>query len=271
EAITQNDSLALLIVNNTNRIFKIDLFSHRHNIGQAPVELVYEQASEPNRRFTGISVHNGFDYYVTVVDSSVAPILSQIYDFTGRNTWKGPLPLYPNGSGLFSALVPTGIISLREQYLDISSKENTMAFIFCQSGSFPQANLYNYYKVQYISTSLFEGQEVLTPRTDLTGTPEEEYLYYYDKFYLPEDVALDYGGNIFVVDAGSEDGSHAPGFYRFGPTGQQQQAVIGFGSGDYQFRSPRGIAVTRNTENQTVYVSDSGNDRILQFKLSRDL
>ncbi len=271
EAITQNDSLALLIVNKTNKIYKIDLFKFQHNIAQAPVEVVFEQSSEPTRQFTGISVHNGFEYYVTVVDSSASPILSQIYDFYGNNVWKGPLPLYTNGSGLFSALIPTGITSLREQYLDISSRENTLGFIFCQSGSYPPANLVNYYKVQYITTTIFEGQEVLTPKTDLSGTPEEEYLYYYEKFYLPEDIALDYGGNIFVVDAGSPDGVHLPGFYRFGPTGQQQQAVVGFGSGDYQFKTPKGIAVTRNTDNQTVYVSDTGNNRILQFKLSRDL
>ncbi|WP_456406276.1 hypothetical protein [Caldithrix abyssi] len=271
EAITQNDSLALLIVNKTNKVYKIDLFKHDHHIDQAPVEVVFEQSSEPTRQFTGISVHNGFEYYVTVVDSTVSPVLSQIYDFYGNNVWKGPLPLYANGSGLFSALIPTGITSLREQYLDISSRENTLGFIFCQSGSYPPANLFNYYKVQFITTVLFEGQEVLAPKTDLSGTPEEEYLYYYEKFYLPEDVALDYGGNIFVVDAGSPDGVRLPGFYRFGPTGQQQQAVVGFGSGDYQFKNPKGIAVTRNTDNQTVYISDTGNNRILQFKLSRDL
>ncbi len=271
EAITQNDSLALLIVNKTNRIFKIDLVKHQHQINQAAVEVVFEMSSEPTRQFTGISVHNGFEYYVTVVDSTVSPVLSQIYDFYGNNVWKGPLPLYSNGSGLFSALIPTGITSLREQYLDISSRENTLGFIFCQSGSYPPANLFNYYKVQYITTTLFEGQEVLTPKTDLSGTPEENYLYYFNKFYLPEDVALDYSGNIFVVDAGSPDGEHIPGFYRFGPTGQQQQAVIGYGSGDYQFKTPKGIAVTRNSDNQTVYVSDTGNNRILQFKLSRDL
>jgi len=271
EAITQNDSLALLIVNKTNRIYKIDLVKHQHQINQATVEVVFEMSSEPTRQFTGISVHNGFEYYVTVVDSTVSPVLSQIYDFYGNNVWKGPLPLYSNGSGLFSALIPTGITSLREQYLDISSKENTLGFIFCQSGSYPPANLFNYYKVQYITTTLFEGQEVLTPKTDLSGTPEENYLYYFNKFYLPEDVALDYSGNIFVVDAGSPDGEHLPGFYRFGPTGQQQQAVVGYGSGDYQFKTPKGIAVTRNSDNQTVYVSDTGNNRILQFKLSRDL
>ncbi len=271
EAITQNDSLQLLIVNKSNKIYRIDLYKYQHRIDQAPVEVVFEQSSEPTRQFTGITIHNGFEYYVTVVDSTVSPILSQIYDFEATHRLKGPLPLYPNGSGLFSALIPTGIVSLREQYLDVSSREKTQAFIFCQSGSYPPANLFNYYKVQYITTTLFEGQEVLVPKTDLSGTPEEDYLYYFDKFYLPEDVALDHAGNIFVVDAGKPDGSRAPGFYRFGPTGQQQQAVVGFGSGDYQFKTPKGIAVTPNTINQTVFVCDTGNNRILQFMLAKDL
>ncbi len=272
EAISQNDSLDLLIVNKTNRIYKINLVKSQHRINEAKVEIAFEQSSEPTRQFTGISVHNGFEYYVTVVDSSVSPVLSQIYDFFGNNKLKGPLPLYANGSGLFSALIPTGIVSLREQYVDVSSsKEDTRAFIFCQSGSYPPAKLFNYYKVQFITTVMFEGQEVLSPKTDLTGTPEEDYLYYYDKFYLPEDVALDRAGNIFVIDAGSPDGSHVPGFYRFGPTGQQQQAVTGFGSGAYQFKTPKGIAVTPNTIQQTVYIADTGNNRIVQYKLSKDL
>ena len=272
EAVTQNDSLDLLIVNKTNRIYKINLIKHNHRIGEAEAQVVFERSSEPTRQFTGISVHNGFEYYVTVVDSSVSPIFSQIYDFWGNNKLKGPLPLYANGSGLFSALIPTGIVSLRELYVDVSSsREGTRAFIFCQSGSYPPANLFNYYKVQFITTVMFEGQEVLAPKTDLSGTPEEDYLYYYNKFYLPEDVALDRAGNIFVVDAGSADGSHVPGFYRFGPTGLQQQAVTGFGSGTRQFKTPKGIAVTPNTIQQTVYIADTGNNRIVQYKLSKDL
>ena len=276
EAITQNDSLQLLIINKTNKIYRIDLFRHNHIINQAPVEIVHEQATQPNKKYTGISVFQGFRYYVTVIDESVNPVQSQIYSFSAVNAWQGPLPLYTSGTGLFSALLPTSIISVREQYRDISARENTLAFIFTQTGFWEPANLFNYYKVQYITTTIFEGQEVLIPRTDLTGSPEEDYLYYYDKFYNPEDIALDYAGNMFVVDAGPpedklQETGKEPGFYRFGPTGLQLQAVVGYGSGDYQFKNPKGIAVSPSTELQIVYVADTGNNRILQFRLSTDL
>jgi len=272
EAITQNDSLQLLIVNKSNRVYRIDLFQYQHRIAEAPVQVVYEQSSQPDRQFTGISVHEGFEYYVTVVDYSVSPALSQIYDFYGNHTRKGPLPLYTNGTGLFSALLPTGIVSLRERYLDIASREDTKAFIFCQTGSLPSLNLFNYYKVQYITTTTFEGQEILTPKTDLTGSPESDYIYYYEKFFNPEDITIDFAGNMFVVDAGSDEaGGHAPAFYRFGPTGLQLQAVIGRGSADYQFSQPKGIAVTPNTERQVVFIADTGNNRIVQYQLAKDL
>lgn len=272
EAITQNDSLQLLIVNKTNKIYRIDLFKHQHNIAAAPVEIVYEQSSQPNRQFTGIAVHEGFWYYVTITDFSTTPVYSQIYDFDSKNIYRGTILPYNTGTGLFSAVLPTAIISLRERYLDISSKEDTKAFIFCQTGFVPNSNLFNYYKVQYITTTMFEGQEVLTPKTDLTGIPDSNYIYYYDKFYNPEDVAIDLAGNMLVIDAGSDqpDGRQ-PGFYRFGPTGLQLQAVKGYGDGAYQFKSPKGIAVTPNTERQTVFIADTGNNRIVQYKLAKDL
>lgn len=271
EAISQNDSLQLLIVNKTNKVYKIELYEHNHQISDAPVEIVYEQASKPFRKFTGISVHAGFEYYVTVIDESVDPVESQIYDFYGNHNCKGPLPLNPTGTGLYSALLPTSIVSLRERYLDISSSEDTPAFIFSQTGFLKEFNLFNYYKVQYITTTFLEGQEVLTPNTSLVGSA----LYDYEKFYNPEDVAIDLNGNIFVVDAGSsmdslDTDNHEPGFYRFGPTGMELQSVAGFGSGKYQFNNPKGIAISPNRELQIVYIADTGNNRIVRYQLSTD-
>jgi hypothetical protein len=271
EAITQNDSLQLLIVSKSNKVFKLDLFAHNHNIASVPVEQVWEEQSYPNRQYTGISVHNGFEYYVTVIDESAAKPKSLIFDFYGNHLPKGPLPLNESGTGLFSALLPTSIISLREQYLDISSKEDTPAFIFTQTGFWEPLNLFNYYKVQHITTTVFEGQDVLTPNTSLVGTE----FYDFEQFYNPEDAAIDNNGNIFIIDKGSaDDGAgtvdNIPGFYRFGPSGRKLQSVTGYGPGAYQFKSPKGIAVSPSNELQKVYIADTGNNRIVQYQLSTD-
>lgn len=280
EAITQNDSLQLLVVNKTNAIFRIDLNKHNLIIGDTPIDTVYQQTTEPSRQFTGITVHNGFEYYVTVVDTADSSFnfveFSFIYDFNSNNTLKGPLPLNVNGTGLYSAIVPTGIVSLRERYLDISPPQaKTPAFMFCQKGR--TSLLTNNFKVQSVTTTIIEGGVTLIPNTSLIGSD----LYDVDRYYFPEDITLDRNGFIFVLDKGRsitdpDTTKPLPGFYRFtsfgnSPLRNKQQGVLGIGSGSNQFNNPKGIAVLPFEEIQIVYVADTGNNRILMFKLSTQL
>jgi len=272
EAVTQNDSLALLIVNKTNQVFKIDLFKANHIIADAAVEIAYTQVSEPTREFTGISVHKGFEYYVTVVDvadsSENYKEFNFIYDFTVNNTLKGTLPFFINGTGLYSALLPTAIVSIRERFLDISSKsEDLPDFWFTQTGR--TKLLSNSFKIQSVSSYLFEGQYNIKANTGLIGSA----IYNSAQYWNPEDIALDRQGYIFVVDAGrdiadTDTTKPAPGFYRFSSAGTMLQSVIGIGSGDRTFNHPKGIAVSPFIEDQTVYVADTGNNRIMLYKLS---
>jgi hypothetical protein len=269
EAVTQNDSLQLLIVNNTNAVFKIDLFAANHQIGQAPVEKVFEQTSRPTRKFTGISVYNGFEYYVTVIDtadsSTVFKEFSFIYDFNADHTLKGPLPMNVNGTGLFSAIVPTAIVSIRERWLDISSTaEKSPEFYFTHIGRTSQLPPNNF-KLQHITTAIREGDVVLVPNTGLIG----QDIYSFDNRANLSDVALDRSGFVFVVDAGGS--GTLPGFYRFSQQGTLLQSVVGEGNGEKEFRNPSGIAVLPFLEQQIVFVSDTENNRILRFKLSTDL
>ena len=276
EAITQNDSLQLLIVNNSNVVYRIDLFKYAHDIAAASIDTVFHFASEPTRQFTGISVHNRFEYYVTAIDVADSSTnfreFNFIYDFTGRHTLKGPLPLNVNGSGLYSAILPTSVLSLRERWLDISvSNEDTPAFYFTQIGR--TSLLENNFPFQHVTTVIVEGDEMLTPNISYVGTD----LYGFGKFRNAEDAAVDRSGFIFVLDGGralsDPDTTHpAPGFYRFSSTsGKQLQTVTGLGSGILQFNHPRGIAVLPDVEGQIVYVADTGNNRIMMFQLSTDL
>ena len=219
EAISQNDSLQLLIVNKTNAIFKIDLFEYNHNISDAPIEMVFEEKDEPSYQFTGISVHNGFQYYITIIDVADTAVVrnsSFIWDFLPTHKPLGPLPLNTEGSGLFTALIPTSIISMRERWLDINSAlETTPAFLFTQHA---KTSLYeNFFKVQHISTGIVEGDIILVPNTGYIGRS----IYDADLIYSPEDIAIDKSGFIFVIDQGN---AINPGsFFRFSVSGDVQQ------------------------------------------------
>jgi len=274
EAITQDDSLNLLIVNKTNMILQIDLFKSNHIIADAVVETVYTQVSEPTRQFTGITVHDGFDAYVTVIDpADSADIYKEfnfIYDFNEKHNLKGTLPFYVNGTGLYSAILPTSIVSIRERWVDISNtSEDLPDFWFTQTGK--TAMLSNSYKVQNVSSYLFEGQYNIKANSGLIGTD----IYSTSLYYNPEDIALDREGFIFVVDAGRDTADldttkAAPGFYRFSSAGAILQSVIGLGAGEKSFYNPKGIAVSPFKDEQVVYIADTGNNRIMLFKLSTD-
>jgi DNA-binding beta-propeller fold protein YncE len=93
------------------------------------------------------------------------------------------------------------------------------------------------------------------PRTDSTE------LYFPAMFGLAEDVAVDEYDNIYVVDAGRHS------VLKFNHNGRLLLRFGSFGSGNKEFKRPKGIAYY----NKTLYVADSGNNRIVRFQLSTDI
>jgi len=80
-------------------------------------------------------------------------------------------------------------------------------------------------------------------------------------FGLAEDVAVDEFDNIYVVDAGRHS------VLKFKYDGRLLLRFGSFGSGNKEFNQPKGIAYY----NKTLYVADTGNNRILRFQLSTDI
>src|SRR5215831_6638944 len=76
------------------------------------------------------------------------------------------------------------------------------------------------------------------------------------QFYGPYDVAVDAGGNVYVVDSGNER------IQKFTSTGTYITKWGTEGSGDGEFFQPSGIAVDASGY---VYVSDLNNNRIQKF------
>ncbi|MCI0692408.1 hypothetical protein L0337_10450 [candidate division KSB1 bacterium] len=245
-ALTQDSKLNLLIVSGSNKIYRINLVAARHQIAAAPVELVFHEVDNPDRRYTGIAavlvtIQNRatLGYYVAATGDdkrdNQALIFPEEFDIRVPNAAN----LEPNGLGILSASSPSGITTLRDFSAD---------FIFCMIGE-------NSFKVQWITPGEFGFTARLNPAQ---GNFD---LFEPGKFSQPEDVTVDTEGNIYAVDAGLDY------LFKFSAAGKEQHSFGGTGSGEKQFQQPSGVGFF----DKTLYVADTGNDRIVRFKLSTDI
>ncbi len=82
------------------------------------------------------------------------------------------------------------------------------------------------------------------------------------EFGLPEDITTDPNRNIFIIDSGRDS------LYKFNSLGKLlRESFGGNGSGDNQLSGPKGVAFF----NRVLYIADTGNNRIVRYKLSTDL
>ena len=147
-------------------------------------------------------------------------------------------PAIPEGYDLGRTAYPLGIFTYLTQ--------TGFNLIFCQSS--------DYYSVQLLAWNGKDFSLVIPP----TGYPD---IYLQPTFEQPEDVVMDEYGSIFVVD--SEKNS----VLKFSRNGVRILSFGTHGTGEKQFRNPKGIAYV----NKIVYVADTGNNRILRFTLSTDI
>jgi hypothetical protein len=249
-ALTQDPKLRLLIVTDSNTIYRIDLVAVSHDIGAADPELVFEEVDNPDRRYTGISSlvrtdtqgNIVFSYYVTATgfDARDNQVLIFPEDFDVRVP--SAVNLEPLGLGILSAAEPSGVTTLRDFNID---------FIFCMVGQ-------NSFKVQWLTGGEFGFTTKLSPAD---GNFD---LFQAGKFVTPEDVTVDLEGNIYVIDAEQDF------LYKFSAQADEQQSFgdpLELAGPGGQFNRPEGVAEF----NKTLYIADTGNNRILRFKLSTDV
>lgn len=246
--LTQDSKLNLLIVTDTNKIYRINLVAIQHDIAVAPVELMYEEVDNPDRRYTGIlpflksfQGETVIEYFVSATgnDTKDNQILKFPEDFFVEIIPGEGATLTANGFGMLSASSPSGLTAIGNFSED---------FIFCMVGQ-------NNFKVQWLTPSEFGYVALLNPAN---GNFD---LFEPGKFSAPEDVTLDEQGNIYIVDADLDR------MFKFSASGDELQSFGVSGDGERQFNGPHGVAFF----DRTLYVADTGNNRILRFRLSTDI
>lgn len=259
-ALSQDYSLNLIVcaqfdTNSTtySAVYKIDLFNSGHILENAPLKRILPQTpqdfSRNDRIYTGAAVFSDNMFYISRTgpinsspvdpDNSILQFEKKIrYDGLVIDTLIGRIPnIEPEGSGLVSANIISSLTSFNRNNIDI---------IVTLIGS----NSFKVQWLQYVVTPLdSKYQSVLSPLSSDLMT--------IDKFGKPEDADIDEYGNIYVAD------SEKDSIYKFNSFGDELES---FGGREF-FNSPHSVAVFDNT----LYVLDTNNDRIVRFILSTDL
>lgn len=260
-ALAQDYQLNLIvcgqdIINNVtvSAVYKIDLVSANHNIQNANVKRLLPQTDFLNSldlrvEYTGACCFYDNSFYIarkgpsntSFVDPDNSIIIFQkkiLQDGSKIDTLIGRLPqIEPLGTGLLTANNISSITSFKR-------KNNDFITTFTGNTSF---------KVQWLYYNL---------NTEIPGyfnklSPTSASIMKVNRFVKPEGCTIDYNGNIFIVD------SEKDSVYKFNSYGDELQS---FG-GKEIFNNPFGASFF----DKTLYITDTGNNRILRFILSTDI
>jgi hypothetical protein len=232
-------------------VYKLDLVSVSHQISIAPITRLLPRANDLNRplvEYTGACVFYNNMFYIarkgpnnsSFVDPDNSILIFVPNEISGNDTLVGRVPnIDPLGQGPVSAYDISSLTSFNNQSIDI--------VLTLTGGTSFKANWLHYQVTpidqKYVSNFSPNSVELVVP----------------NKFDKPEGSALDNSGNIYIADAGKDS------IFKFNSFGDELQSFGG--SGTTTFNEPNGVAFF----NKTLYVADTGNNRILRFILSTEI
>jgi DNA-binding beta-propeller fold protein YncE len=232
-------------------VYKLDLVSVNHQLEIAPIKRILpklQDFTQPLREYTGAAAFFDNKYYISrkgpnnsnLIDPDNSVLIfvqKRLEDGTTVDSLIGRVPLLdPTGSGINSANKISSLTSFNLRNFDM---------ILTLTGD----NSFKTQWLQFVETPDFAGYVIAL-------APLQSDLMIPSIFDRPEGAAVDNSGNIFVADAEKDS------IFKFNAFGDELES---FGGSDL-FNQPYGVSVF----NETVYVADTGNNRILRFKLSTD-
>lgn len=248
----QFDTLINGLMQTYSAVFKLDLVSVSHQIELAPVKRILprpQDLTQPLREYTGACVFYDNSYLVSrkgpnnsnLIDPDNAVLIfiqKKLSDGTYKDSLVGRVPLLdPTGTGIMSANQISSLTSYNSRTFNLNL-------------TLVGDNSFKFQPLEFISSPDFTGYRIaLQPLVSDLMQP--------GVFVKPEGSALDNSGNIFIADAEKDS------VFKFNAYGDK---LLSFG-GTENFNQPHGVAFF----NKTLYVADTGNDRILRFILSTEL
>jgi hypothetical protein len=234
-------------------VYKLDLYAVGHQIGEAtPVRLLPRASdlNKPLRKYTAVTTFYDNTFYI----ARTGPDNSSTFDPDNSILIGAPKSMYGGGEG--------DTIIGRVPNIDPVSSGLVTANGISSLTSFDKRNIN--LVVTLTGNTNFKAQQwnyIITPL-------EEKYVSRFspsdsvdfiipNRFAEPEGCTIDPSGNIFVVDAGKDS------VFKFNAFGNERES---FGGPDV-FNQPHGVAFF----DRTLYVADTGNNRILRFILSTDV
>lgn len=263
-ALTQDFQLNLIVcaqfdtlINGSNvtysAVFKLNMFKAQHHIENAKITRILPNTSfdfsRSDREYTGVTTFFDNSFYIArrgPSNGNIDPDNSilifhkkKLSDGSKIDTLVGRVPqLKPIATGFMSADNITSLTSYSGNRYDL---------IVTIMGE----NSFKTKVLDYVQTEDFIGYQ----RRFSTNNPPA--IQKVGRFERPEGTAIDNYGNIFVADAVKDS------IFKFNSYGEELES---FG-GSNVFNSPHAVAYF----NKTLYVADTGNNRILRFVLSTDV
>lgn len=234
-------------------VYKINLAAANHQLENAPTTMLLPRTVDlnfPLRKYTGVTAFYNNTFYVarqgpsnsSIFDPDNSILIFHPKSFYGKgegDTLVGRVAnIDPLSSGLISANQISSLRSIGKKNLD---------FVATLTGNNSFKAQWFHYQItaideRYVSQfSPQDGISFVTP----------------NRFEKPEGSWVDNSGNIYIADAGKDS------VFKFNVFGQELQS---FG-GSSVLKAPHSVAFF----DKTLYVADTGNNRILRFVLSTDL
>jgi hypothetical protein len=234
-------------------VYKLNLVAANHQLDNAPIVRLLPRTVDlnfPLRKFTGVTTFYNNTFYV----ARQGPSNSSIFDPDNSILIFHPKSFYGKGDGdtLVGRVanidpVSSGLISANQISSMSSINKKNLDFVATLVGN-------NSFKAQWFHYQITAIDEKYVSQF----SPQEGISFVIpNRFSQPEGSWVDNSGNIFIADAGKDS------IYKFSSFGEELQS---FG-GSRVFNSPHSVAFF----DRTLYVADTGNNRILRFILSTDL